>query len=229
MHSRHACLQRVARSSTIRPYGQSQNLRQRQPGRCDGGGAGRRGRHWVRVLCQESASGGLEDGRRDHLPAAAVRGAGGGVRQRGADGRSPDHGRVQHPPGPIAWRGVSSLLRRTRTLGHKAIRVRDSRDLERMAAYQVSGFVLDAFVEGTPGGTGVTIDWDLAAQAQMLGPIILAGGLTPNNVLEAVRQVRPYAVDVTSGVEASPGKKDHAKVQAFITNAKSWKIGRAHV
>src|SRR2546422_6747241 len=105
---------------------------------------------------------------------------------------------------------------------YAAIRVRDSRDLERMAAYQVSGFVLDAFIEGKPGGTGVTIDWDLAAQAQMLGPIILAGGLTPDNVLEAVRQVRPYAVDVTSGVEASPGKKDHVKVRAFITNAKSW-------
>ena len=104
----------------------------------------------------------------------------------------------------------------------KAIRVRDSRDLERLTAYQVSGFVLDAFVEGKPGGTGVPIDWDLAAQAQMLGPVILAGGLTPDNVLEAVRQVRPYAVDVTSGVEASPGKKDHAKVRAFITNAKSW-------
>jgi phosphoribosylanthranilate isomerase len=104
----------------------------------------------------------------------------------------------------------------------KAIRVRDSRDLERMTAYQVSGFVLDAFVEGKPGGTGVPIDWDLAAQAQMLGPIILAGGLTPDNVLAAVRQVRPYAVDVTSGVEASPGKKDHAKVRAFIVNAKSW-------
>src|SRR2546428_789456 len=88
-----------------------------------------------------------------------------------------------------------------------------------MAAVQAG---VDAFIEGKPGGTGVTIDWDLAAQAQMLGPIILAGGLTPDNVLEAVRQVRPYAVDVTSGVEASPGKKDHAKVRAFITNAKSW-------
>src|SRR5213594_4198446 len=95
-------------------------------------------------------------------------------------------------------------------------------ELGRMAAYQVSGFVLDAFIEGKPGGTGVTIDWDLAAQAQMLGPVILAGGLTPDNVLEAVRQVRPYAVDVTSGVESSPGKKDHVKVRAFITNAKSW-------
>src|SRR2546428_13569763 len=103
----------------------------------------------------------------------------------------------------------------------KAIRVRDSRDLERMAAYQVSGFVLDAFVEGTPGGTGVTIDWDLAAQAQMLGPIILSGGLTPGNVLVPARQVRPYPVDVTRWAEASPGKKDHAKAQAYITNAKS--------
>lgn len=104
----------------------------------------------------------------------------------------------------------------------KAIRVRDQRDLERMALYQVSGFVLDAFVEGVPGGTGVTLDWDLAAEAQMLGPIILAGGLTPGNVVEAIRHVRPYGVDVSSGVEASPGVKDHAKVRAFITNAKSW-------
>jgi phosphoribosylanthranilate isomerase len=104
----------------------------------------------------------------------------------------------------------------------KAIRVRDRGDLERMTSYQVAGFVLDAFVEGVPGGTGVTIDWDLAGEAQVVGPIILAGGLTPDNVLEAVRQARPYGVDVSSGVEASPGKKDHAKIRAFITNAKSW-------
>ena len=104
----------------------------------------------------------------------------------------------------------------------KAVRVRDRRDLERMTSYQVAGFVLDAFVEGVPGGTGVTIDWDLACEAQVMGPIILAGGLTPDNVLEAVRQARPYGVDVSSGVEASPGKKDQAKVRAFIANAKSW-------
>jgi phosphoribosylanthranilate isomerase len=104
----------------------------------------------------------------------------------------------------------------------KAIRVRDQRDLERMALYQVTGFVLDAFVEGIPGGTGVTLDWDLAADAQMLGPVILAGGLTSGNVVEAIRRVRPYGVDVSSGVESSPGVKDHAKVRAFITNAKSW-------
>jgi phosphoribosylanthranilate isomerase len=110
-------------------------------------------------------------------------------------------------------------------LGHaviKAVRVRDRRDLERMTAYQVGGFVLDAFVEGVPGGTGVAIDWDLAGEAQMLGPIILAGGLTPDNVVEAIRQARPYGVDVSSGVEKSPGKKDHAKVRAFIANAKSF-------
>ena len=104
----------------------------------------------------------------------------------------------------------------------KAIRVRDRRDLERMTSYQVAGFVLDAFVEGVPGGTGVTIDWDLAGEAQVVGPIILAGGLTPDNVLEAVRQARPYGVDVSSGVESSPGRKDPAKVRAFIANAKSW-------
>jgi phosphoribosylanthranilate isomerase len=104
----------------------------------------------------------------------------------------------------------------------KAIRVRDRRDLDGMVAYQVAGFVLDAFVDGVPGGTGITIDWELAGQAQMLGPVILAGGLTPVNVLEAIRQARPYGVDVTSGVEASPGVKDHVKVRAFIANAKSW-------
>ena len=104
----------------------------------------------------------------------------------------------------------------------KAIRVRDRRDLERMASYQVGGFVLDAYVERVPGGTGIPMDWDLASEAQVLGPIILAGGLTPDNVVEAIRRVRPYGVDVSSGVELSPGKKDHVKVRAFIANAKSF-------
>jgi len=75
--------------------------------------------------------------------------------------------------------------------------------------------LLDAYVEGVPGGTGQAFDWSLIPQG-LSKPIILAGGLTPDNVAEAVARVRPYAVDVSGGVEASKGIKDHAKVQAFI-------------
>ena len=81
--------------------------------------------------------------------------------------------------------------------------------------------LLDSHVEGLMGGTGCTFDWDLATKSQMLNKlIILAGGLTPANVEEAVRKVHPYAVDVSTGVEASPGKKDHEKIREFIRNAK---------
>ena len=67
------------------------------------------------------------------------------------------------------------------------------------------------------GGTGEKFNWDLAVAAQKFGkPIFLAGGLTPENVADAVKQVRPFAVDVSSGVESAPGKKDAAKVRAFI-------------
>ena len=71
------------------------------------------------------------------------------------------------------------------------------------------------------GGTGQAFDWDLAVEAETLGkPIILAGGLTPENVEEAARKVMPYAVDVSTGVEKSPGKKDHAKIKEFIENVR---------
>jgi phosphoribosylanthranilate isomerase len=71
------------------------------------------------------------------------------------------------------------------------------------------------------GGTGANFNWELAVEAQKLGrPIFLAGGLTPENVAEAVLQVQPYGVDVSSGVESAPGKKDHAKVRAFVKAAK---------
>jgi phosphoribosylanthranilate isomerase len=80
---------------------------------------------------------------------------------------------------------------------------------------------LDAAKPGLHGGTGQTFRWDLALKAQSLGrPILLAGGLTPDNVAEAIRQAQPWAVDVASGVESSPGKKDAKLVQAFVKAAK---------
>jgi len=87
----------------------------------------------------------------------------------------------------------------------------------------VEAFLLDSSVGGRTGGTGHTMDWGLAAAFvdAWPGPVILAGGLTPDNVAEAVRLVKPYGVDVCSGVEASPGIKDKVKVQDFVAAARS--------
>ncbi|HXF91152.1 MAG TPA: phosphoribosylanthranilate isomerase [Nitrospiraceae bacterium] len=102
----------------------------------------------------------------------------------------------------------------------KAIRLRDRGSFLALAEFQgraqVRGFVVDAFSEEAYGGTGQTTDWTLAAEAAKAAKILLAGGLTPENVGEAIEKVRPYGVDVSSGVEASPGKKDPEKVRAFI-------------
>jgi phosphoribosylanthranilate isomerase len=104
----------------------------------------------------------------------------------------------------------------------KAFRIRDAASLDALPNYKTDSWLLDAFAPDKLGGTGHTFNWDLAIAAQKLGrPIFLAGGLTPENVAEAVRRVRPYAVDVSSGVESVPGKKDHAKVKAFISAAKA--------
>jgi phosphoribosylanthranilate isomerase len=103
----------------------------------------------------------------------------------------------------------------------KAFRVRDAASLEALPSYPTDAWLLDACVPNALGGTGETFNWELAVQARQLGrPIFLAGGLTPENVAQAVRQVQPYAVDVSSGVEASPGRKDPAKVRAFVQAAK---------
>ncbi|MBI4402106.1 MAG: phosphoribosylanthranilate isomerase [Nitrospirae bacterium] len=106
----------------------------------------------------------------------------------------------------------------------RAIRLRNRGDFLAMAEYkgraQVRGFVVDAFSEKAYGGTGTVADWALAAEAARASQILLAGGLTPENVSEAIQKVRPYGVDVSSGVEAHPGKKDHVKLQAFICAAK---------
>lgn len=102
----------------------------------------------------------------------------------------------------------------------KAFRLKNRSSLLALAEFQgrggVRGFLLDAFSDRAFGGTGQTIDWTLAAEVARASQVLLAGGLTPSNVAEAVRLVRPYGVDVSSGVEQSPGKKDHEKVKAFI-------------
>ena len=102
----------------------------------------------------------------------------------------------------------------------KAFRVKDAASLASLRRYSVAGILLDAWSPAAPGGTGETFNWDLAKVAAECGRLILAGGLTPDNVRRAVEQVRPYAVDVSSGVEAAPGKKDHNKVREFISRAK---------
>jgi phosphoribosylanthranilate isomerase len=104
----------------------------------------------------------------------------------------------------------------------KAFRVRDSASLRALLNYPTDAWLLDAYSPAKPGGTGETFNWDLALEAQGWGrPIFLAGGLTPDNIAEAIRRGRPYAVDVSSGVEAAPGRKDHARLKAFIQAAKA--------
>ncbi len=102
----------------------------------------------------------------------------------------------------------------------KAVRVRDAETLRRAALYAVDFILADAHVEGLAGGTGrrVPVEYLEGIERRRL---ILAGGLTPENVAEAVRRIRPAAVDVASGVEASPGRKDAEKVRRFVCNAQS--------
>ncbi len=100
----------------------------------------------------------------------------------------------------------------------KAVRLREAAALSGLAAYQglVRAFLADTYQSGVAGGTGKTGNWELAAKVKDYGPLILAGGLTPENVAAAIRQVQPWAVDVASGVEAAPGRKDPARLRAFF-------------
>lgn len=100
----------------------------------------------------------------------------------------------------------------------KVFRVRESTTREELVPYadEVSGFLFDTFQEKVAGGTGQTFDWNLLEKLAPPRPVILAGGLTPENVGEAVRQARPFAVDLNSGVEFAPGRKDLDKVRAAV-------------
>ena len=101
----------------------------------------------------------------------------------------------------------------------RALRPRDRGSLLALAEYRgrvgVRGFVVDVFSSEAYGGTGQTVDWSLAQEVAQTTPILLAGGLTPSNVQEAIQHVQPYGVDVSSGVEETPGKKNHEKIRAF--------------
>jgi len=104
----------------------------------------------------------------------------------------------------------------------RAVNVRGEDDLARLRVSDAAAVLLDTYHEGLQGGTGVTFDWSLAQAASVSGkPIILAGGLTADNVAEAIRTVRPYAVDVSTGVESAPGRKDAEKMRRFVQAARA--------
>ena len=104
----------------------------------------------------------------------------------------------------------------------KAFRVRDRETITSLPRYTTHAWLLDAYNPVQRGGSGETFDWQLAVAANQFGKLIfLAGGLTPENVVQAIRQVKPFGVDVSSGVETAPGRKDHTKVRAFVAAAKS--------
>ena len=122
----------------------------------------------------------------------------------------------------------------------KAFRVRNQKSLRVLSDYRVDGFLLDTYIEGKMGGTGASFNWDLVRPVRDFAtsgsgkgisngvnllkdfrePIILSGGLSPDNIAEAVKMVKPYAVDVSTGVESTPGKKDPQLVKEFIRRAK---------
>jgi len=112
------------------------------------------------------------------------------------------------PPEFCAQFGVMSM---------KAFRIRDTESLKKIPKYQTDAYLLDAFSPSAYGGTGETFNWNLAAEAKKFGkPVFISGGLTPENVANAIRTTNPFGVDVSSGVESSPGKKDPAKIRAFV-------------
>jgi phosphoribosylanthranilate isomerase len=112
----------------------------------------------------------------------------------------------------------------------KAIRVRESfRPAELVPFRRASAILLDGFDGKRPGGTGKTFRWNKARRSQRYGRIFLAGGLTPENIAEAIRAAKPFAVDACSGVESSPGKKNATRVKAFLDAAKKAQPASARI
>jgi phosphoribosylanthranilate isomerase len=109
----------------------------------------------------------------------------------------------------------AEAARRTGCKVIKAARVRSGADIQALASFHTDFHLLDSYVAGLPGGTGETFAWEIARAHRGQTPLILSGGLTPGNVAEAIATVRPFAVDVASGVESSPGRKDPDKLDAF--------------
>jgi phosphoribosylanthranilate isomerase len=103
----------------------------------------------------------------------------------------------------------------------KTLKVAAAADLARMAGYRVSAFLLDSPSRWSEGEARPPIPWDVAVEAARLHPVLLSAGLTPENVAGAVRRVRPYGVDVNSGVEVRPGRKDPARVRRFVAEARA--------
>ena len=105
----------------------------------------------------------------------------------------------------------------------KGIRVKSLESLEPLKNYQdiVSAFLLDTYAPHILGGTGQTFNWDIAIEAKAFGRVILAGGLTAENIAEAIKRVKPYAVDVSSGVELEKGLKDHQKMKLFVERVRA--------
>jgi phosphoribosylanthranilate isomerase len=109
----------------------------------------------------------------------------------------------------------TEVARRTGAKVIKATRLRSRAELQAAAAFHTDFHLLDAHVDGVPGGTGETLDWELVRDARLDAPVILSGGLTPGNVADAIAATRPFAVDVASGTELAPGVKDPQKLEAF--------------
>jgi phosphoribosylanthranilate isomerase len=114
--------------------------------------------------------------------------------------------------------------RRTGCKVIKALRVRSGADIRVAEAYRTDFHLLDAHRPGTSGGTGESFDWELLAGRRSDVPLILAGGLTPENVADGVAAARPFAVDVATGVEAEPGVKDHALMAKFVESAQKGSV-----